>query len=197
MRASYNEEVRKTFFLFIVLAAPALAQPIGIGLKVGVPLTDALSLKPSTTLQYLQDTHRYSIGPYLELRLPAHLVVEIDALYRSYEYQRVIPALAKQPVSSWEFPVLGKYKLFGGPIQPYIEGGIAFSRLSDIPNVAELSHRNNYGMVIGGGVELHIGLLRITPEVRYNGWVFHNLESPLGQLQSNRNQAAIMVGIGF
>ena len=187
----------KTFLLVLVLIVPALAQPIGIGIKAGVPLNDALSLKPSTALQYLQDTHRYTVGPYLELRLPARLVIEIDALYRSYEFQRLLPTAARQSVSSWEFPVLGKYKLLGGPIQPYIEGGVSFSRLADIPNIVELSHRNNYGVVIGGGVELHVGKLRITPEVRYNGWVFHGLESPLGQLQSNRNQAAVLVGFGF
>jgi hypothetical protein len=189
--------MRETVLLFFVLTCSGLAQPIGIGIKAGVPLTDALSLKPSTTLQYLQDTHRYTVGPYVEVHLPAHLVIEIDALYRSYEFQRVLPTLSKQPVSSWEFPVLGKYKLFGGPIQPYIEGGVAFSRLTDIPDIVELSHRNNYGVVIGGGVELHVGKLRITPEVRYNGWVYRGLESPLGQLQSNRNQAAILVGFGF
>ena len=138
----------KTFFLFFVLTSSALAQPIGVGIKAGVPLTDALTLKPSTTLQYLQDTHRFTVGPYVELHLPAHLVIEIDALYRSYEFQRVIPSAAKQSVSSWEFPVLGKYKLFGGPIQPYIEGGVAFSRLSDIPSITELQHRNNRPLVV-------------------------------------------------
>lgn len=189
--------MRKIFWLFSVLIGPVLAQPIGIGVKAGVPLNDALTLKPSTTLQYLQDTHRYTVGPYVELRLPANLVIEIDALYRTYEFQRVIPLTAGQSVSSWEFPVLGKYKLFGGPIQPYIEGGVSFSRLSDIPNIAELRHRNNYGVVIGGGLELHLGKLRITPEIRYNGWVYRGFESPLGQLQSNRNQAAVLVGFGF
>lgn len=194
--------MHKTFLVFFVLAASviaqsALAQPIGIGIKAGVPLTDALTLKPSTTLQYLQDTHRFTVGPYVELRLPAHLVIEVDALYRSYEFQRVVPGLSKQSVSSWEFPVVGKYKLFGGPIQPYIEGGVAFSRLGDIATITELRHRNNYGIVIGGGLELHVGALRITPEIRYNGWVYRGLESPLGQLQSNRNQAAILIGFGF
>lgn len=187
----------QTFLLLFVLSFPALAQPIGVGLKAGIPLNDALTLKPSTAVQYLQDTHRYTVGPYLELRLPANLVIEIDALYRSYEFQRVIPTQPKQAVSSWEFPVLAKYKLFGGPIQPYIEGGVSFSRLTDIPDIVELSHRNNYGVVIGGGIELHLGKFRITPEVRYNGWVFRGIESPLGQLQSNRNQAVILVGFGF
>jgi opacity protein-like surface antigen len=189
--------MHKTFFLFLVAAAPLLAQTMSLGIKAGVPLNDALSVKPTSTLQYLQDTHRYTVGPYVELRLPAHLVIEIDALYRSYEYRRVVPTLSTQTANSWEFPVLGKYKLLGGPIRPYIEGGVAFSRLTDIPDVVELKNRNNYGVVLGGGVEFHLGIIRITPEIRYNGWTLRNFTTPLGQLQSNRNQAAVLVGIGF
>jgi hypothetical protein len=189
--------MQKTVLLFLVAAASLLAQPVGLGLKAGIPLNDALSLRPTTTLQYLQDTHRYTVGPFLELRLPAHSAIEIDALYRSYEYRRIVPTLAAQSANSWEFPVLGKYKLLGGPIQPYIEGGVAFSRLTDIPDVVELNHRNNYGVVLGGGVELHLGFIRVTPEIRYNGWALRNFTTPLGQLQSNRSQAAVLVGISF
>ena len=186
----------KTSFLFFVVAAPLLAQPVGFGIKAGVPLNDALSLKPTSTLQYLQDTHRYTVGPFVELRLPAHLTIEIDAMYRSYEYRRIVPTLSSQTANSWEFPILGKYKLLGGTIQPYIEGGVAFSRLTDIPDVIELNHRNNYGVVLGGGVEIHLGIVRITPEIRYNGWTLRNFTTPLGQLQSNRSQAAVLVGFG-
>jgi hypothetical protein len=40
-------------------------------------------------------------------------------------------------------------------------------------------------------------LLKISPEVRYEGFVFKNFDSPGGVLQSNRNQLLVMVGIGF
>jgi len=42
----------KTFFLFLVAAAPALAQPFGFGIKAGVPLNDALSVNPSGVVDY-------------------------------------------------------------------------------------------------------------------------------------------------
>ena len=61
----------------------------------------------------------------------------------------------------------------------------------------ELNHRNNYGVVIGGGVELHLGIIKITPELRYNGWALRNFTSPVGALESNRNQAVVLVGISF
>ncbi len=64
-------------------------------------------------------------------------------------------------------------------------------------DVVELNHRNNYGIVLGAGVSIHLGLFRIAPELRYNGWAFKNFDSPTGSLQSNRNQAAVLVGISF
>ena len=74
----------KTFFLFFVGIAPVLAQsPFGFGLKAGVPLNDALSTSPSSAIPYFENTHRYVIGPFVEVRLPARFSVEVDALYRS------------------------------------------------------------------------------------------------------------------
>jgi opacity protein-like surface antigen len=193
--------MRKTFLLSFVcslfLAAAAQAQPVGFGLKAGAPLTDVLSVNPSGALQYVTSTNRFTIGPFVEFRLPGNLAIEVDALYKSFDYQRVIPSNTGQSASSWEFPVLGKYRLLGGPIRPYIEGGVAFSRITNIPDVLELARRNNYGVVFGAGVELKVGPLRIAPELRYNGWTRRNFDAPLGTLQSNRNQASVLVGISF
>jgi len=193
----------KTFFLFLVGIAPLVAQsPFGFGLKAGVPLNDALSADPSAPLAYVESTHRYVIGPFVEVRLPARFSVELDALYRSYDYRQTlnsrIGASASTSVSpgAWEFPLLARKALFGGPVQPYIEGGVALSHLS-VADVVELNHRNNYGIVLGAGVSLHVGLFRIAPELRYSGWAFKDFDSPTGSLQSNRNQMAVLVGIGF
>jgi hypothetical protein len=186
----------KTFFLFFVGIAPVLAQsPFGFGLKAGVPLNDALSANPSSVIPYVESTHRYIIGPFVEVRLPARFSIEVDALYRSYDYRRIGIGTGVSP-GAWEFPVLARKAFFGGPVQPYLEGGVALSHLS-VSDVVELNHRNNFGIVLGAGVSLHLGLFRIAPELRYNGWAFKNFDSPLGSLQSNRNQAAFLVGISF
>ena len=192
--------MRKTFFLVLVSSTFILAEsPFGFGLKAGVPLNDALSTSPGGAIDYFQDTHRYVIGPYAEFRLPAGFSVELDALYRSFEYGQVPnKAAISQPVSAgvWEFPLLARKSIFGGPVQPYIEGGVALSHLS-VNDVIELNHRNNYGIVLGAGVSLHVGPVRVTPEIRYNGWAFQNFSSPLGGLHSNRNQATVLVGVSF
>jgi opacity protein-like surface antigen len=192
--------VNKKLVLFLLATAAALAEsPFGFGLKAGVPVSDALSTTPSGAINYFQSTHRYTIGPYAEFRLPSGFSVELDALYRSYDYgQPAGDFLQSRSVSvgAWEFPLLAKKSLFGGPIQPYIEGGVALSHLS-VNDVLELNHRNNYGIVLGAGLSLHLGSIRVTPEIRYNGWAFQNFSSPFGNLHSNRNQATVLVGIGF
>ncbi len=187
----------KTGFLLALMASSLAAQPFNLGLKAGVPLTDALSAQSNGPVQYVESTHRYIVDPYLELHLPLRFAVEIDALYRSYDFRRVVPAATGQGVGAWEFPVLAKYRFLGGPVRPYLAGGVAFSRLTNVAEVAELNHHNNYGIVLGGGVELHLGLVRITPELRWEGWTLQNISSPLGGLSSNRNQASLLVGIGF
>jgi len=170
--------------------------PFGFGLKAGIPLSDALSTTPGSAINYAQSTHRYTIGPYAEFRLPSGFSVELDALYRTCSFRQTLSAGPSVSTGAWEFPLLAKKSLLGGPIQPYIEGGVALSHLS-VNDVLELNHRNNYGIVLGAGVSVHVGPLRVAPEIRYNGWAFQGFSSPFGGLHSNRNQATVLVGIGF
>ena len=193
----------KTFLAFLVvtpLIVPAVAgaQPLSAGIKFGVPLNNAFSVQSPNPLHYVAETKRYTAGPFIELHLPAHLAIEIDALYKRYGYQAT-DRLSAATVSagSWEFPVLGKYRLISGPVQPFIEGGVAFSRLTDVPQVVELNRKNNYGVVAGAGVELRLGFVRLSPEIRYNAWTRRFFDSPGGYLQSNRSQATVLVGISF
>ena len=180
----------KTFWtLLVVFSAAAAAQPVGAGVKLGTTLTDALAIVPTF---HLSNAHQLVVGPYVEVRLPLGFSVEADALYETSLFSSVYTG-----GSSWQFPVLAKYKFFKGPVKPYVEGGVAFSHISDLAEIPALNHRSNYGIVLGAGVEVKVLLLRISPEIRYNGWVFKNLDDPLGQFQSNRNLAMFQVGIGF
>jgi opacity protein-like surface antigen len=171
--------------------------PIGIGVKGGVPLNDAFLVQESSPIRYIADTHRYIWGPYVELRLPAGFGIEVDGLYKTYEYRQVVPApTIDQNSHAWEFPVLIKKRFLPGPVKPYLEGGASFSHLS-VHDVGELHDRNTWGLVIGGGLDLKLGGVHITPEIRYTGWTSRHFDSPGTLLQSNRNQAAVMLGIGF
>jgi hypothetical protein len=133
----------------------------------------------------------------VEVRLPAGFSVEVDALYRSFSYFQgsPLPIGASGSNGAWEFPVLAKYKLLHkGPVKPYVEGGLVLSHLtgSDL----NIAHASNYGVALGAGLEIKALVLRISPEIRYEGFFFHDFTSN-SFVQSNRNQAMILVGVGF
>jgi hypothetical protein len=184
--------VKQLSFL-ILLAGLAAAQPFSAGVKIGAPLTDALSVQSPNPLDYVANTGRFVIGPYAEVRLPAGFAVEVDALYRSFSFRS---AQNSASASDWEFPLLAKRKFLKGPVRPYIEGGVVLSHLS-VPAVTEVTHRSNYGIALGAGLEIHALVLHVSPEVRYEGFVLQDLSSPTGVLHSNRNQLLAMVGISF
>lgn len=176
--------MHKTLFGIFVLAAAAYAQPLGIGLKLGVPATDAFKVIQA---QSIADAQNLVWGPYLELHLPGGNSVEIDALRRKYDFR------AAGTSNSWEFPVVLKHRIGQGMARPYFEGGAAFSHISDI-RLSTLQHRQNYGLVVGGGVEIKFLFVKLSPEVRYTGWAVNNFS---GGLQSNKNQVAVLMGFGF
>ena len=182
----------KPVLFVLVTAGCAWAQPFGAGLKVGVPATDAFKVLPVPSPSiFTGDSPSYTIGPYVELRLPANMGIEVDALYRSYNFRT--DGLGSS-ASSWEFPFLVKHRFFAGPVRPYFDAGVSFSRLSDI-KLSSLNHRSNYGIVVGGGLEFNLFLIKVSPEVRYTGWAFRNFDGT--QVQSKRNQLAVLVGFGF
>jgi opacity protein-like surface antigen len=212
----------KTFILLFVCMASALAQPIGFGLKVGAPFTQAFKTGASGSTSYDSDTKRYIIGPQVELRLPAGLGIELDALYTKLNFSSVGGTAgsvvnAATDATAWEFPLLLKYK-FGGAnaglaaVRPFVDTGASFRRLTGISQVrnfitgnsqetsspAELQDKNSTGFVIGGGVEIRALFIRISPEVRFTRWGTSNFREGISNLlETNRNQAQFLVGISF
>jgi hypothetical protein len=51
-------------------------------------------------------------------------------------------------------------------------------------------------VVIGGGVDIHVAVMRVAPEVRYTRWAqqYFNLD---GDLHSGQNQVEFLVGFTF
>jgi hypothetical protein len=185
--------ILKTFLYTFVLVTSAAAQPVVAGLKLGAPLTDAIHVNSVQTFAAVSSNNgEFLVGPYIEIRLPWKFALEVDALHRGYNFQSG-PG-ASTSVGSWEFPVLAKYKLWKGPVRPYLDGGLVFSHLTGVSQVPNLLHNSDYGISLGAGLEIHALVLRISPEIRYDGFVFKNFD---GLIQSNRNQAMFMVGIGF
>ncbi len=187
--------MQKTFWTLSAVATVALlcstaaAQPVGAGIKLGATLTDAVS---SAQSESVPNSTSLIVGPYVELRLPLGFSVEGEALYYPSIYSN-----AAGGGSLWQFPILAKLKFLKGPVRPFIEGGPSYSHLSDVKTLPDLLHSSNFGLTLGAGIELKLLALRLSPEVRYNGFIFTNVESAIGAFQSNRNQAVFLVGIGF
>lgn len=204
----------KTFLSVIVLtAASAFAQPIGVGIKGGLPFNDLFS---ANTTGVDADTKRYIVGPMIELRLPAGLAIEADALYTRANFSSVITGAgsiitAPFKTNSWEFPILLKKK-FGGAnavaasVRPYVEAGASFRRLSGVTDIGSFitGNRNgevdpnNTGFVVGGGLEIRALFVKIAPEVRFTYWgTDHFTEGLANVFKTNKAQGQFLVGFYF
>lgn len=187
----------KLFGFLLILPAVACAQPFSAGVKVGAPFTNAVSIASGASSVDTVSSNGYVIGAYGEVRIPGGFSIEVDALYRSFSYFQGSPFVTGSSGSNgnWEFPVMAKYKLLkSGPVKPYIEGGLVLSHLTG--SDFDITHAANYGVTLGAGIEIKALVLRISPEIRYDGFFFHDFASN-SFVQSNRNQAMVLVGIGF
>ena len=52
----------------------AAAQPVSVGVKVGVPVTDALETFQGNQSAYVTNTHRYLVGATVQLNLPVPIL---------------------------------------------------------------------------------------------------------------------------
>jgi hypothetical protein len=175
--------------LLTLVSAPIWAQSLSVGIRAGVPASDAFDTPPGPLL-FRNVPHRWTAGPTLEIRLPFSLGVTLDALYSRVEFERV-DGNGTETGGQWEFPLMLRYRAGAGTIQPFIAGGGSFNTLTDI--TAPTS--NAAGLVLGAGVEIKIPIIRITPEFRYTRRFADQLE--IDGLRSNRNQFVFLTGITF
>jgi hypothetical protein len=186
--------------LLLVPASLAFAQPFTAGIKAGLPLTDFLNTVNGVTSS---TTNRYIVGPMVELRLPFGLGVEFDALYRHFDYTNIVGSGVNALTSTghsgaWEFPLVAKYKFPSHLVRPYVEAGVAWDTLSGVTNAVGITNQNGtvMGAVLGGGIDIHLVVLHITPGLRYTRWTSQHFNLN-GVLSSNQNQAEFLVGFTF
>jgi opacity protein-like surface antigen len=213
----------RLFCLLLLSAAAVCAQPVGFGIKGGLPMNDFLDAARNQNFRFDTTTNRYIVGPMVELRLPFGLGIELDALYRHFGYNSFSSTSgitttvtdARTSSSAWEFPLVGKYKFKGIPLlRPYVEAGVSWNRLSGLTqdvkttianvtrtsstsNPPELNKETARGFVIGAGVDIKALVIHITPEIRFTRWGAKQFIDPGGLLNSNRNQGEILIGISF
>jgi hypothetical protein len=206
------------WLLFLAGAASACAQPFSFGVKAGVPLDDFFDAVHSDGLGYFSSNNPYIVGPTVELKLPFGLGIEFDALYRHLHYWSVEDTAgtisATTTSGDWELPLLAKYHFHGPLVRPYVDGGIAWDVLSGVSQTLfqvsgpsttsspmELEHSTVRGFVLGGGIDIHVLLVHVLPEIRYTYWGSPHFQfqsiTGAGSIQSTQNQFEFLVGITF
>jgi opacity protein-like surface antigen len=210
----------RSLFLFLLAAVSACAQPFTAGVKLGATLTDFLNSAQSPTVDYHSGTNRYVLGATVEGRLPFGLGIEIDGLYRHYNFQSsgtISPAgtslTTRGSTGAWEVPVLAKYRVPFPVVRPFIDAGAAWDFLNGynqnvtatnltIPvrppeNLNQPVHNTTPGVVIGAGLDVKTTYVHVSPEVRYTHWDSHHFYSPNAGFTSNVNQVEIMIGVTY
>jgi len=170
-------------------------RPISFGVKAGVPITDAFTTRSQFGETDYSASKMYIAGAMLELRLPFHLAIEVDGLYRPVnltthvvDSRFGIDHTFSDDFKSWEFPVLAKYRFATTAFTPYVEAGPNFRALE-----GAVSFQSRYGATLGAGVEARLSVLRIAPEFRFTHWGNDIETRPL--TSSKRNQVEFLVGI--
>jgi opacity protein-like surface antigen len=221
---SLRTHFMRPLFLLLLAAAPAYSQLVSFGVKAGVPLTDfvdaASGTNPAGFVDFATHTNRYIIGATGELHLPFGLGVEVDVLYRHFNYQSEMSGAGTVTSGSttgnaWEFPLLGKYRFFRTKLlRPYVDAGVAFDTLQGLSQTIEntvnsvtttsssstpmqLEHSTVRGYVFGGGLDFKFLVVHIQPEIRYTRWGAQHFFDPSGLLHSSENQGEFLLGITF
>jgi hypothetical protein len=195
--------------LFCLISSSAFAQlPFSIGLKGGVSLTNAFqdntyspaNTSITSTIHDFSDSKDYIIGPFAELRLPFGLGVEADALYRPLSFATT-SQLDTNPVSqtfsrfsTWEFPILAKYRFRLPIVKPYIGAGPSFRTTT-----SDTRYLSNRGLAVGAGLDIKALIIHISPEIRYTRWGSDakSIANTGVPAFSNVNQVEFLVGLSF
>jgi len=198
--------------LLLAMASSTAFAQLSFGVRGGLPFTDFFHSVSNPGETFASNSTRFILGPTVEFHLPAGFGLEADALYRHFQYSasfNQVDVLTKSTAnSSWEFPLLVKYRAPGPFVRPFIDGGVAWDRwsgvkqITQVTNIGLLTNSNvsgiNTGFVLGAGIELHLPFkIKLSPEVRYTRWGAKNITDLGGALQSNQNQAEFLLGVTF
>jgi opacity protein-like surface antigen len=210
----------RPLFLLLFGAVSAWAQLFSYGVKAGVPLNNFLDAAQSQHFAFNSTTNRYIVGPTAELHLPFGFGVELDILYRHFDYNgsgSLIDVITSSRTTgnAWEFPLLAKYRLPMKIVRPYVDAGVAWDKLSGLTqavtstvlpsrttstttsNPAELKTSATRGFVMGAGLSVKVLLVTVSPEIRFTRWGAEHFIDPNGLLHSNLNQGEFLLGITF
>jgi hypothetical protein len=219
-----------TLAVFALGASTLFAQgyesdkPFVFGFKVGVPVTDMFSASNTSLFNgnlansnYASAVPRYTFGLSGEFKMPKHLRLEVDGLYKRAGYSAFntgnifgTPGYYDTKMNVWEIPALLKTNMTLGHVRPFIDFGASLRHISSLQttdyvpgvtyaaiynNSPDLHNRNSYGAVAGIGITFKFGAFEMSPEARYTRWTNQSFEAP--GLRTNLDQGDVLLGISF
>ena len=177
------------------------AQTFKMGFKMGMPGLSPLKAVLESGVSFPHSN--YTLGPQLEVRLPAGFAIELDALYTGAPYNQVGDSVSanKASASNWEFPVLVKAR-FGKHEgrRSFVGAGPSFRTIWGIRDaiLGRKAPVGSLGFSIASGSEFRLGPLTLCPEVRYTRWGATTFGNGLELILGNRaNQAQFLIGVVF
>lgn len=201
---AHSKGVRHSFLwvgllLGLTASSSFAGQFLSVGIKAGIPFTDAFNSDTFAGSPFSNQSYSgglgYLVGPMGEVHLPLGLSVEADALYRPLYITNVFAPghPSSDTYSSWEFPILAKWRFPFPLIKPYIEGGPSFRTVGGRAG----NYLSNDGLTFGVGIEVRVARVRIGPELRFTHWGSDASGASVNGFSSNQNQGEFLVGFSF
>jgi hypothetical protein len=193
----------KSLPLLLVSVLSAQGAALSVGIIGGAPFSDVAKSSVVSGITSIPKSNNFTVGPVVQVNLPANFRLEVDALFRPYKVN--FTGLLLRPntevsAQQWRFPAMIQYR-FGGPVvRPYVGAGLSFGHLSSLSAAAksitsgpgQLLHQSDASPVIGAGVDVGLPLIRVSAELRYTRQTVSYFQN-----FSNLNQAELLVGIHF
>jgi hypothetical protein len=193
-----------------LLTVPAKAQKLSVGVVGGGSVTDAFStslvsssflangMSITTTSTSYSQSKDWVWGAMIEWQLTPSWSLEADGLFRTLHMTRAavfadghLGSVSPSPVITWEFPILAKYRLPGGRVRPFIEGGPSFRTAGNL-NGTNPSH---FGVSGGVGVETHWLGLNFAPTLRYTRWTRDDPNGVFAQPITRQDQLELLLTV--
>ncbi len=200
------------WFLLLNHPSSGLSQSVSLGLTAGIPISPLIAASAG----YGSSTGRYTFGPALRVGLWRGFGFDAGLLYKKYAFG-FDPEPGRAVVHRIEVPVLLRYSVARLPARPWLHAGMSFNRVLAVNGAnncaqgpfgeqvyciegvtaAELRHKRTHGPVIGGGIEVAWGRMRMAPELRLTRWVDRNFGPRDAALRSNLTQVELLVSLSF
>ena len=182
----------------LVTAAAMYGQAISVGAIGGVPFHDLENTTTISGIGYLAKGPNFTVGPTVQVNLPFHLRVEFDALARPTSFH-VSNLIGNTSATEWRFPLIMQYRLGSKAhfFQPFVGVGASFEHLYQIKNAitsgpGTIATNSPGGMLLDGGIDFHLGVCRLSGELRYTRQFNDSIQN-----LSELNQAEFLLGARF